>query len=1054
MKQLMILACVLSMSTLAAATATAGYWEAEYDLAGSTVRSLVFAPGTVCDPDVDPAPCFAFSDDIDQLTGTYTVQYWAVSSAAPLVEGRLVTGASHVEIYQDAGVLLVVGIDRLDSPPPELRRARSACGSDDGSRSGCGQLDHRLQPLYRARLWTSQPHGIREQPAHAHRGWPLPRDLEPVGLHRRRCGCRGLGCGLSLHLDHPEWRVLAGEQSQLSGPGSEPRLGAGAVGGSAAAAGDRRAGPARSTPKTLSTRGTASLERVGIVALLLLALGLSCGGADEPGERPVSPDLESRVEAALADLDIAEALDLIAELEADSGEKPESAIRAARLLGRAGEMNRALWLLESAEVRHPAHRDIKLGLAETAILVGSPARALEALDAIPEDDPQSGYASLLRARALLNLGRLSAAFETLEQALERHPANLELARELIQGLANEKRGDRALEHIHRLLAREDLGAESRRWLRGTEATVMAGQGEATAALERLEALVGERPEDTMAWQRFAELSIRLNEADRVSRLLAAQLERQPNLSSLHPILATTQLADGDAEAATATLRRMVEHDPGPGARLMLAKHLHERGRTAEAVSVLEGADPHLTGSAGADIAYMHAAMLIGSDHPEEGRRAYERFRLRFPRDPSAEYLRARLELIDGDVAAAATRLRQVVSKLDRSDVRYWLGAALELLEDEAGAEYNYGLAITRDEQQVGSYLGLLRMLERRGAWESMAAYAARLVQVTPDNAAGYDALARALLALGRADEAERALRLYRERFPRLESPVVALSASLRQQGKLEQALAEIEAATPEIDSDGRILAERAILLGELGRAGEGLALVERALADGARSAALQRALAFLLFDANRASEAREALEESIRQAPHDPSPLRMLGDHHARHGDFAGARRAYERYLDIRPSDAEVQFRLAAALTRLDEADAAIERYRASIALDDASVKARNNLALLLSEQGRLDEALQAAQAAYARAENEPVVMDTLAVLYLKKGRGERAIALLRAALDQEPTSVETRYHLAMAYDAVGREADARTLVDQLLADVDEGHALHARIDEFASALR
>ena len=64
------------------------------------------------------------------------------------------------------------------------------------------------------------------------------------------------------------------------------------------------------------------------------------------------------------------------------------------------------------------------------------------------------------------------------------------------------------------------------------------------------------------------------------------------------------------------------------------------------------------------------------------------------------------------------------------------------------------------------------------------------------------------------------------------------------------------------------------------------------------------------------------------------------------------------------------------------------------------------------------------------------------------------AIMEAAAAVDLRPGSVETRYHLALAYKDVGRDAEARDLVAELHADLDENHEFYTRVDELATVLR
>jgi tetratricopeptide (TPR) repeat protein len=787
-----------------------------------------------------------------------------------------------------------------------------------------------------------------------------------------------------------------------------------------------------------------------LLPLSVLLLTLACDGG---GEEKAAV-LTGRFEAAMEELDIASALQAIEELQAVLPETPESSLQLARMLARAGKLSEALWLLEEAERRYPEHSHIKIGIAETAFLVANSARALEALGAIAPEDPLHAYALLLRSRAQLKLGDLAGSLATLEQGRQLYPEQTELGIALIDALSAEGLHDRALSALRELRSNESLLDQQRSWLDLTEVAILINQGKDDDALAALDPLLAREPGNASAWQRKIQLLLRRGEAEQACALLSEALESRPDAIELHALMVTAQAARGDREAAGRARRVLMELVKGASARLALANRLYAIGQPEEALAVLEAAEPEQSRSEAAEISYLETALLLDTGKTEEAQIRFEQFERDFPADVRVEYLRARFELVEGDARAAAVRLRTVASRLDRADVQHWLGVALERSGDNQGAEYRYGMAITRNQQQVASYHGLIRTFERRRAWGQMSLVARKLISIAPDDAFAFGALARSLLAAEAAGEAEKVLRAYAKRFPALLGPVVGLSNALREQDRPADALAELDAAAARFGQDPRFLAERAIVLQLLGRTDEALASVEQAVAAGARDASLQRALAYLFFVSGRTQEAAAAVEEALRLSPDDPTPLQMLGDHLSMQHDFAGARQAYQRYLKRRPDDAAIHSRLAEALVRLGERATAIDAYRRTIELDESAVAARNNLALLLQQEGRLDEALVEAQAAYARAENEPIVMDTLGWLFLAKGLPERAVALLSKAQRLAPESLETRYHLAVAYREAGQLAEARKLLDELHENLETNHELYPKVGEALAGLR
>jgi tetratricopeptide (TPR) repeat protein len=779
-----------------------------------------------------------------------------------------------------------------------------------------------------------------------------------------------------------------------------------------------------------------------MVVLLLLASALACSSIEER-QRAAREEFE----AAVAAKDVPTALAAIEDLRGALPEAPESTLEVARSLGRVGELNRAQWLLEEAARRHPQRKDVKLGLAEVSLLIGDAARALAAVAPIAADDPEYSHAMMLRARGQRDLGDFDASMATLEQAETLFPDWPRFRIERIEGFAEEKRFADALELIQQARSRDDLPEPQRPWFALSETAMLSALGEKAAALAVLEQLTGEDTGNEEAWRRRVAILGEMQRLDEAPVLLTEALAARPDTGFLYELLVSAEAARGNLAAAEAALRQRVERAPDARAVEQLAQHLYITGRPAEAAELLADADERFPGPESAELEYLHVAMLLNAGDTAAARRPFEVFERRHWSDPRAEYLRARFELADGDVAAAVERLKRLAPRFDRSDIHHWLAVALAASGDDTGAEFRFGIAIARNPQQVPSYLGLLEMLARRGAWERLLYHSLRLLALQPRNVVGLNAMVRALMARDNFREAEVRLRAYTERFPDMLAPKVALSVALRRQGRPEESLALLDAAAERFASEPEWLAERAVVLGLLGRYADGLASLE--IPPGAADrASLHRARAYLLLESGNGPEGLAEVERALALDPAEVGPLRLSGDYLSSRGDVVAAARAYERYLTVRPADAETLFRLGVVRGRAGDSTGAIEAYRGAVALDEAAVAPRNNLAQELAQAGELKQALLAAQAAYARADSDAVVLDTLGWLYLRAERVNRAVALLERARRIAPEMPTARYHLAMAYRASGRTGEARELLDDLNENLEPGHELHARVVE------
>ena len=607
------------------------------------------------------------------------------------------------------------------------------------------------------------------------------------------------------------------------------------------------------------------------VVVLLLASALACGSNAERRQAA-----REAAETALASRDVPTALAAIEDLSDALPESPESTLEVARFLGRAGELNRAQWLLEEEVRRHPQYKNVRLGLAEVSLLVGDAARALAAIAIIGADDPEYSPAMMLRARAERDLGDFDASMATLEEAEKLFPDWFRFRIERIEVLAERQRFADALELIRRARARDDLPEAQRLWFALSETSMLSALGEKAEAHAILEELTEKHPGNQEAWQRRVAILAEMQRLEEAPELLNEALAARPDVGFFYELLASAEAQRGNAAAAEAALRQRVERAPDARAVEQLAQHLYFTDRPGAAADLLADAAERFPGPESAELEYLHVAMLLNAGDVAAARQPFESFERRHWSDPRAEYLRARFELVDGDVGAAVARLKQLVPRFDRSDIHHWLAVALEAAGDDTGAEFRYGLAIDRDPRQIPSYLGLLELLARRGAWERLLYHSQVLLEMQPRNAVALNSMARALMARGNFGEAETRLRAYAERFPGLLAPAIALSMAVRRQGRPEESLALLDAAAERFESEPEWMAERAVVLGQLGRYADGLVTLERASGTADR-ASLHRARAYLLLESGNAREGLVEVERALVLDPADVSPLRLSG---------------------------------------------------------------------------------------------------------------------------------------------------------------------------------
>jgi tetratricopeptide (TPR) repeat protein len=466
---------------------------------------------------------------------------------------------------------------------------------------------------------------------------------------------------------------------------------------------------------------------------------------------------------------------------------------------------------------------------------------------------------------------------------------------------------------------------------------------------------------------------------------------------------------------------------------------------------------------------------------DDARVEFERYRKLAPMGPREEYFRARLEFAQGNAALALQRLDGVVRRLDTASTQFWLGQALEAMEDLEGAEQRYRLAVLRSPWDPVPSLNVVRLAQRRGDWRAVIHYARRVVEDGPERFAGWAALVPALIQIGDLQEAEEVARAAVERFPDRREPHVWLANSLRSQRRPAEALELLDALEAErlerYEAKARkqwpkgqrhrlareleplgpepseLVAERALAFGTGGRVEEGLELVQKALDENPDHARLHAVRAALLLAVGREREASRSTKRALNLDPSDLWPLKNRALFGVATGRLDLARRDCEDYLARLPDDAPVNFLLGLLREQGARPAEAIEAYRRAAKFDERNWASRNNLAVLLQKPGELDAALVAAEEAFALAGENASVQDTLGFVCLRKGLVDRAVPLLEKAHAAAPQVAEIQLHLAEAYRDAGRTQDARRLLGQLRARADTPPELRAGVEEVLASL-
>ena len=270
--------------------------------------------------------------------------------------------------------------------------------------------------------------------------------------------------------------------------------------------------------------------------------------------------------------------------------------------------------------------------------------------------------------------------------------------------------------------------------------------------------------------------------------------------------------------------------------------------------------------------------------------------------------------------------------------------------------------------------GLGRIAGARGRHQEAVTHLQRAITLFPEFGAAHYALARSYRALGRRDEAQRALERhaqYGARWPGLDDPVLGSIAKIRR--------------------DGRAEFQRGVKLAEQGD----------------------------LPGAIAAHEAAVATEPTLAQAHANLITL------YGRSGEMAKAQEHYQAVVALGANLDEAHYNMGVLLGMQEKWTEAAEAYRKAIAVNPLHAQAHNNLGLILERQRDFTSAAEEYRLSVESRPAFRLARFNLGRMLLALGRPEDAIAQFQRLTDpRDAESPPYLFGLATAYVRSGNKAE------------------------------
>ena len=794
----------------------------------------------------------------------------------------------------------------------------------------------------------------------------------------------------------------------------------------------------------VSRQALGQVSRLGLVLLALVVL-VSCKSEEEQ----VADFLARGREHVEAKQDKEAVIEFRNVIKVDPN-NAEGHYALAEAYLRQGQLKQGYWELRETVRLDPSNMEARLRFGTISIAARDFEEVLAQGTALTEADPENANGWSLRAQALEGLDRAEEAEEFYLKAIELAPENpdslvalsryygragrMDDAEQALLRFAELEPGYRSSTHLARFYTSTKRYAESENYVRlALEAEGTTGRQEA-------------------AYVNYANFLQARDRADEARALLEQGIEKLEEKTALLYALARLFGSRGAKDKADALIEQAARENPDdPNAQLVLSSYRSSRGDLPGALAAAERAleiDPeHLTAR------LRKAELLIDVGYREQdvakvaaGRSIVDEVLREQPSNPSALFVRAKLELAEGAPESAVVSLRAAIDgKPNWAQAHFVLGSALALRNDKSGARMELARALELDANMHEARKALARIHSELGEHEYAIEQGQLYLEQRPDDSLTRIMVAQSLVRLGKLDDGYEVLQQVAEEERDAEL-VYALARIQMGRGKLAEAHALLLEVNALREHEYDILRSIMMVEARLDKLADSVARIDAAIVENPTSSRLVQLRGEAALGQGDVEAAEAAFKQSIELNPENISAYSQLASLYQRTGRLEETIAAYTTALEVQPENAQMHHVLGVLYEYREEISLAMEQYELAITYDPALGDAKNNLAYLLAERGEtLDRALDLAQEAKALLPDSPNTADTLGWVLYKRGVASAAVGYLReaeAGMNPEDQSLGVvRHHLALAYEENGESDKAIESLDRAIASLDAARA-------------
>ena len=707
---------------------------------------------------------------------------------------------------------------------------------------------------------------------------------------------------------------------------------------------------------------------------------------------------------------------------------PHKRFQLGNVLRKGGRMDQAIEAFTRAVTAKPDFADAHFQLGLIYREKNDPATALNYFHQAVSFKPDLVDAVRQKAETAAILERDDEALESYERVLELAPDDPVAPREA--GIRRYRRNDWA--GAAKWLDRAAVLEPDR-----TQVLVLLGlsqfrKGDMTAARNVLTEFIKRGGDSPVARKSLAEAHAGLNDAGRGVEVAREGLEKYPDDTPLWLTYGTLLAQRGQLEAAVTALQK---------ASVVSSAELHSTlghvllklHRHAEAAKHLKIADDFGTLSSD-DVLALGEAHLGVPGSAVAAVAALERSTRMAPGKSRGFVVLGKAYLAVERTSDALTMLRRAESLGESGESLLLEIAALQDaldLGDEALA--TYGRVLDGNAACVPALFGVGRRVLALGHAHDAVDPLKECVRYSPEHADAYLLLGRALFATASYVEASAAFTSYLQIRPDDHQARMELAASLRAEGRHDQAIPVLQKAAYEAPSSGSTFRELGAVYAEANQPAPAADAYRRATEIAPEDPVAQTELARQLRALGELDGALSAVSKAIEQRPNDATLFRLRGLIHGDRGEDHRARGELERAHFLDPSNPELAMELGLVLARLGSEDKALPLLAATWERGDAPASVALALAKTYRDLGRLDDAQSVLETARAQHPEDHDVVLQLALLFEQRGDFDRAVVAYREVTRLRADVPEALDRAARMYIKLDMPDEAVQTLEQLL---------------------